>query len=160
MAHLTNFSFKFFYEIFTEDASLRLLYHGAKKSKMTKNSNQGGSCRWVPHDGYIRHQNDHLSGRMTDISVMGEWQVAGVGGDSATLECFGRGYRGTIFVRSSKLGTFCIPFDGIFWTECWRLGASSENWFRNGRSNGRSKRNLSEIPSIIFGKFTAWYSGR
>ena len=36
--------------------------------------------RWVPYDGYIRHQNDHLSGRMTDISVMGEWQVAGVGG--------------------------------------------------------------------------------
>ena len=36
--------------------------------------------RWVPHDGFIRHQNDHLSGRMTDISVMGEWQVAGVVG--------------------------------------------------------------------------------
>ena len=32
----------FFYEIFTEDASLPFLYHGAKKSKMTKNSNQGG----------------------------------------------------------------------------------------------------------------------
>ena len=31
----------FFYKIFTEDASLLLLYHGAKKSKMTKNSNQG-----------------------------------------------------------------------------------------------------------------------
>ena len=58
------------------------------------------------------------------------------------------------------IGRFCIPFDGIFWTECWGLGASSENWFRNGRSNGRSKRNLSEIPSIIFGKVTAWYSGR
>ena len=42
MAHLTNFSFEFFYKIFTEDASLPLLYHGAKKSKMTKNSNQGG----------------------------------------------------------------------------------------------------------------------
>ena len=41
MAHLTNFSFEFFYKIFTEDASL-LLYHDAKKSKMTKNSNQGG----------------------------------------------------------------------------------------------------------------------
>ena len=38
---LTNFSVEFFYEIFTEDASL-LLYHGAKKSKMTKSSNQGG----------------------------------------------------------------------------------------------------------------------
>ena len=45
MAHLTNFSFEFVYEIFTADASLPFLYHGAKKSKMTKNSNQGGgSC--------------------------------------------------------------------------------------------------------------------
>ena len=42
--HLTNFSFEFFYQIFTEDASLLFLYHGAKKSKLTKNSNQGGSC--------------------------------------------------------------------------------------------------------------------
>ena len=42
MAHLTDFSFEFFYEILTEDASLLFLYHGAKKSKMTKNSNQGG----------------------------------------------------------------------------------------------------------------------
>ena len=46
MAHLINFSFEFFYEIFTEDASLLFLYHEAKKSKMTKNPNQGGggSC--------------------------------------------------------------------------------------------------------------------
>ena len=42
MAHLTNFSFEFFYKIFTEEASQPLLYHGAKRSKMTKNSNQGG----------------------------------------------------------------------------------------------------------------------
>ena len=35
------FLWMFFYKFFTEDASL-LLYHGAKKSKMTKNSNQGG----------------------------------------------------------------------------------------------------------------------
>ena len=42
MAHLTNVSFEFFYKIFTEDASLPLLHYGAKKSKMTKNSNQGG----------------------------------------------------------------------------------------------------------------------
>ena len=33
---------RIFYKIFTEDASLSRLYHGAKKSKMTKNSNQGG----------------------------------------------------------------------------------------------------------------------
>ena len=48
MAHLTNFSFEFFYEIFTEDASLLFLYHGAKKSKMTKNSNQGGPALKMP----------------------------------------------------------------------------------------------------------------
>ena len=30
-AHLTNFSFEYFYKIFTEDASQPLLYHGAKK---------------------------------------------------------------------------------------------------------------------------------
>ena len=47
MAHFTNFSFEFFYEIFTEDASQRLLYHGAKMSKMTKNSNQGGPASRV-----------------------------------------------------------------------------------------------------------------
>ena len=32
---------RIFFEMFTENASLFLLYHGAKKSKMTKNSNQG-----------------------------------------------------------------------------------------------------------------------
>ena len=45
VAHLTNFSFEFFYEIFTEDASLLLQYHGVKQSRMKKNSNkkeQGG----------------------------------------------------------------------------------------------------------------------
>ena len=44
VAHLTNLSFEFFYEIFTEDASLPILYHGAKKSKMTKTQIKGGSC--------------------------------------------------------------------------------------------------------------------
>ena len=42
MAHFTDLSFEFFYETSTEDASLCLLYHGAKNAKMTKNLNQGG----------------------------------------------------------------------------------------------------------------------
>ena len=42
MAHLTNFSFEFFYEIFTADASLPLAYNSAKKSKMNEGSSQGG----------------------------------------------------------------------------------------------------------------------
>ena len=33
---------RIFYKFFTEDASLLFLNHGAKKSNMTKNSNQGG----------------------------------------------------------------------------------------------------------------------
>ena len=53
MAHLTNFSFEFFYEIFTEDAPLPFLYHGAKKSKMTKNSNQGGPALNFKLIGYF-----------------------------------------------------------------------------------------------------------
>ena len=64
VAHLTNFSFEFFYDIFTEDASesLRLLYHGAKKSKMTKNSNQGGggSCLKA-HLFPLEGAHDHIS---------------------------------------------------------------------------------------------------
>ena len=44
VAHLTNFSFEFFYEIFTQDApsSLSILY-SAKKSKMTKKLKSRGS---------------------------------------------------------------------------------------------------------------------
>ena len=48
MVHLTNFSFEFLCEIFTEDASLLFLYYGAKKSKMIKNSNQGGPALGQP----------------------------------------------------------------------------------------------------------------
>ena len=45
MAHLTNFSFEFFQNLFTEDASLPLLYHGAKKVKNDqKLKSRGGSC--------------------------------------------------------------------------------------------------------------------
>ena len=50
--------------------------------------------RWVPYDGYICHQKDHLSGRMTDISVMGEWQVAGVGGTRPLRNVLGEALKG------------------------------------------------------------------
>ena len=57
VAHLTNFSFEFFYEIFTEDASLLHRYHDAKRSKMTKNSNQGGGVRLLYTT--LRHSHTH-----------------------------------------------------------------------------------------------------
>ena len=44
VAHLTNFSFEFVCEIFTEDASLLLLYHGAKKVKNDQKLKSRGSC--------------------------------------------------------------------------------------------------------------------
>ena len=69
MAHLTNFSFEFFYEIFTEDASLLLLYHGAKKSKMTKNSNQGGPAlrRYLFHLAPYLKQSTLFPGNFVQI---------------------------------------------------------------------------------------------
>ena len=59
------------------------------------------SSQW-PYDGYIRH------GWMTSC---------GCGRDSATSECFGRGSRGTIFVRSLILSLFFLelcPFRRVF----------------------------------------------
>ena len=48
MAHLTNFSFKFFYAPFTEDAPLLVLCHGAKKKVKNdhklKSRGRGWSC--------------------------------------------------------------------------------------------------------------------
>ena len=49
---------RIFYKIFTEDASLPLLYHGAKKSKMTKNSNQGGPA--LRPEGGVKHPDSDL----------------------------------------------------------------------------------------------------
>ena len=43
MAHLTNFSFEFVHEIFTEDASLAFLYHSAKSQNDQKLKSRG-SC--------------------------------------------------------------------------------------------------------------------
>ena len=63
----------------------------------------------------------------------------GRGRDSATLECFGRGYRGTIFFRSSKLSLFLpvlCPFRRVFfcflrfwmiWRQMFKLWGF---WFR------------------------------
>ena len=47
MAHLTNFSFELFYEIFTEGASPLILYHGAKNVKNDKTSNQGSPALMI-----------------------------------------------------------------------------------------------------------------
>ena len=69
MAHLTNFSFEFFYKIFTEDASRPLLYHGAKKSKMTKNSNQGGGSCLKP-DGEVSFFYDFASRRCSPLACI------------------------------------------------------------------------------------------
>ena len=58
--------------------------------------------RWVSYDGYIRHQNDHLSGRMTDISVMGEWQVAGMGGTRPLWNVLGKALKGRFSFEARK----------------------------------------------------------
>ena len=56
----------------------------------------------MPYDGYIRHQNDHLSGRMTDISVMGEWQIAGVGGTRPLRNVLGEALEGQFSFKAQN----------------------------------------------------------
>ena len=73
MAHLTNFSFEFFYENFTEDASQLRLYHGAKKSKMTKNSNQGGPALiFLFESSWKNMKNDTTFVRMRSGNHLGD----------------------------------------------------------------------------------------
>ena len=116
MAHLTNFSFEVFHEMFTEDASLLFLYHGAKKSKETKNSNQGGPClkivsfptlKWaLNHVNVLGFKIFSLYTKMigshyfpqvqslapAQLSVMGEWLL------------------------SPAFRSFCSSFSSSFWS--------------------------------------------
>ena len=75
MAHLTNFSFEFVCEIFTEDVSLRLLYHGAKQSKMAKNSNQGGPALIaIDRNGFPRMKEEgHIYKKVPQIFNFCPW---------------------------------------------------------------------------------------
>ena len=112
--------------------------------------------RWVPHDGYIRHQNDHLSGRMTDISVMGEWQVAGVGGTRPLKNVLGEALKGRFsfearnylfsfqsYVRFEEF--FCFPRFWKIWRQMFKLWGF---WFR--RCFGGSFWNSARSPGIFF----------
>ena len=110
MAHLTNFSFEFFYKIFTVDASQSLLYHGAKKSKMTKNSNQGGGpALRCPETLFIYHENANFL-----FSV-----VRVVQGEAKTPEMMGCCRANFAFLPALKIGTF-----GGKWTLEWMFKAS------------------------------------
>ena len=82
MALLTNFSFEVFYEIFTEDASLLLLYHGAKNSKMTKNSNPEGLALivFVQLDGCLSDLVRGGGGGREGIHRRGDEKSIGRGG--------------------------------------------------------------------------------
>ena len=73
--------------------------------------------RWVPCDGYIRHQNDHLSGRMTDISVVGEWQVVGVGGTRPLRNVLGETLEGR-FSFEARNYLFSFQNYVLIW---WRI---------------------------------------
>ena len=50
--------------------------------------------------------NDHLSGCMTDISVMGEWQVAGMGGTRPLENVLGEALEGRFSFEARKLSLF------------------------------------------------------
>ena len=96
------------------------------------------SSQW-PYDGCIRHG----------------WRTScGRGRDSATRECFGRGYRGTIFVPSSKFLSrvmsvsksffFCFPRFWKIWRQMFKLWGF---WFR--RYFGALFENSAPSPGIF-----------
>ena len=109
---------------------------------------------WVPCDGYIRHQNDHLSGRMTDISVMGEWQVAGVGGFRPLEKVLGEALEGRFslevrnylfsFQRCPFRRVFCFPRFWKIWRQTFKLCG-----FCFGRSLGGLLENSAPSPGIF-----------
>ena len=70
----------FFYEIFSEDASPLLLYHGAKKSKITKNSNQGG------RDGRLKSNLGPYYSLKSFLSVLSFFRHAQLGSSSGAVE--------------------------------------------------------------------------
>ena len=135
MAHLTNFSFEFVYKIFTEDASQRLLYHGAKKSKMTKNSNQGGpalnKCKYNKIQYNTRRRasvrGDHRAQRARD-------QERASGKSPSRWACcfswsWSRWFRR---YQSSEKLTLC-------WGNTWKLTAAQRS-FRDWCSGGQETR--------------------
>ena len=73
VAHLTNFSLEIFYALFTEDASLNL-YHGEKKSKMTKNSNQGGPALKHALVHYKHREKEKKTRRPRDRQEKRRWK--------------------------------------------------------------------------------------
>ena len=72
---LTNFSLEFFHEIFTEDASLLLLYHGAKKVKHDQKLKSRGSCLKTLFSAHLMIMPRHVysqkvvSGLLITLSV-------------------------------------------------------------------------------------------
>ena len=116
--------------------------------------------RWVPHDGYIRHQNDHLSGRMTDISVMGEWQVVGVGAIRPLWNVLGEAIEGRFSFEARNYlfsfrsyafskSFFCFPRFWKIWRQMFKLWGF---WFR--RCFGALFENSAPSPGIFFRTLT------
>ena len=124
---------------------------------MFKNQNDGATLtRWVPYDGYIRHQNDHLSGRITDISVMGEWQVVGAGGTRPLRNVLGEALKGRFSFEARKyLFSFqsYVHFEEFFFVSraFVRFGRQTFErwgfWFR--RFLGALFRNSARSPGIF-----------
>ena len=70
VAHLTNFSFEFFYAIFTEGPNLLCLYHGAKKVKHDKKLKSRGGGGVLP---YVRDSVMHPGEFTLFCLTYGRW---------------------------------------------------------------------------------------
>ena len=174
MAHLTNFSF--FNEIFTEDASLPILYHGAKKSKMTKNPNQGPYIktqikglnpftatgyfdipppRWPTFLAMLFHILKEGKG----LSLLDELEVQYHVIKSNVIQTYNDGAKVTVFARfesESARRHHC---------SCSRSDAARQNIYRLGahRLNTRSNNGEGQdffffLPSRVFQMYDCYYT--
>ena len=145
MAHLTNFSFDFFWN-FTEDASL-LLYHGAKKSKMTKNSNQGGGGSVSPtafyngslfncDPGVLIQGSKNLSSNTRQGGSKQKILVAKV---AVKLEASLTGRSRRTLVSADARGTLSAQLSRTEKESCWCLKC---------RANWQSKRRVRYFPQL------------
>ena len=174
MAHLTNFSFEFVYKIFTEDASLPLLYHGAKKSKMTKTQIKGG-CPTLGFSLWKLHSLTNLSigvGRGAFIYII--WLDKGWGNPdrnvvAKTICCWWTcGFAWCLHIIGwRKIFTFCICmflltiFKGRQPQVCFLLGSGPWCWAKLYKEVQQTDCLWKEIltETSVVERESAWWFG-
>ena len=130
MAHWTNVSFEFFHEIFTEDASLLLLYHSAKKVKSDQKLNSRGV---LPNRGLFQRLSGFETGHPSAAGPLPAFDFSCF---RRARRCFSRLRYGLIWLRFIRFG-----FSKLKLEHC-----SSKGVLEKKKKRTPSKREKAELP--------------